>query len=198
MKTEKNKRTAALLISILLLLVFVSASGCTARKNDANSMTEKTESVSPTGAPQSNTVPDEKLNAVSCAIAEAGFFKVEKGTMNHLLSLCEDISLDALTVYDYEDFKSTCAYPFVLEMSSFSYYLSDYNARFPIQYIEKVDDTHVCVIYKFTDENGETFFLNLLFKNMVEDYVSHDPSHSLDLRYLENYEIWRYTYSGDE
>lgn len=107
------------------------------------------------------------------------------GTLMELLDEDEDhnVKLSKLTTYDFWWFRvlnNTGRIPLTAK-GSFSYFIDAYNSFFPIEHIEKVDSSHVCVIYKFEPIKNDIIYAYLIFEGYEE--TTNGISH----------ELWGYT-----
>lgn len=90
------------------------------------------------------------------------------GTLLSYLELTENTDFDLMTVYDYETVSKRLDLD-KLRWNSVQPYLEQYRVDFPIERIEAIDDTHVCIVYKLEDDQQNIVYSYVVFEGIVVD-----------------------------
>ena len=95
----------------------------------------------------------------------------KSGYMDEAFNNCENVALNNLTRYDYSLYKlSTTPRNMTVASSSGLYTLKSYNDVFPIEYIKKIDDTHIYVVYKLIRSDEQTVYVYTVFEKSLEQF----------------------------
>ncbi len=106
-------------------------------------------------------------------------------SLRDTLNLSENKAFDQMTAYDYDKVVYQL-YGVESGKSSTSPFLEYYHQKFPIERIEAIDSSHVCVAYKLLTDSGETVFTYIVFMQ-VESSTSKEENSEIWVDSLERY-----------
>ena len=97
------------------------------------------------------------------------------GTLLAQLELTENTAFESMTAYDYEFFSRwSLQHGRNGFASSANPFLMGYHSKYPIERIEALDDSHVCVVYKLEDDQKNIVYAYVVFESLIEE---NDISH---------------------
>lgn len=104
--------------------------------------------------------------------SKIGWASYSHGTLLKTLDHTENADFNKLAIYDYEALSQRIARDSLIYASSTAPFITQYQEDYPIQRIEAVDNSHVCVEYKIADDNGDIVYLYVLFEQIVEEQIN--------------------------
>ncbi len=106
-----------------------------------------------------------------------GWGSYTAGTLLSYLELTENTDFDLMTVYDYETVSKRLDLD-KLRWNSTKPFLEQYRVDFPIERIEAIDDTHVCIVYKLEDDQKNVVYSYVVFESIVVDETESENQHA--------------------
>lgn len=92
------------------------------------------------------------------------------GTLLAQLEFTENTAFESLTVYDYEVFSTQrLQKDRIAGAGSSNPFLMGYHSEYPIERIEALDDSHVCVVYKLEDNQKNVVYAYVVFESLIEE-----------------------------